>query len=116
MKIHKTVLAVVAAGGVMLGTVPAASAQTTGGSTADGRWHYDDGADKFCVTAAGPGSGHEGVSARLYPVTAGRGPIRTLSAAPGQKKCTSLATAYEDTAYRLVLSGSKQTRKFSFYS
>lgn len=80
--------------------VPSASANSftdryVGGGT---YVSYDDGGDSFCIRMSSS-STYDVASLHLAPKTAGRGPTRDLSVTRGQRKCTSLATAYEDSAY-----------------
>jgi hypothetical protein len=91
--------AVVAAG--LVGLAPAASADSFYNRPLGGGVYvsYDDGADRFCIRMDS-NAYFDVASLNLYSVTAGRGPSHTASVNRGQKQCRSLATAYEDSAYR----------------
>lgn len=99
MRTNRTIAAVAVMGAALFVTAPAASANSFGDRYLGAGAHlsYNDGTDTLCLwyDSSGP------YQARLTasPTTSGRGPTRSLVVGPGQKKCASLATAYEDTHY-----------------
>jgi hypothetical protein len=64
-----------------------------------GHVSYDDGTDTLCARLSAA-SGYDVLSMTAYPVVASRGPERSFTVHRGEKVCRSLATAYEDSAYR----------------
>lgn len=64
-----------------------------------GRVWYDDGADTLCASLSS-GASYDVLSMTAYPVVASSGPERSFTVYRGGKVCRSLATAYEDSAYR----------------
>ena len=111
MRRHRTRLAL-AAGVGTLGLVapPAASANSIDGTLSGaGAFSYTDGSDRFCVTASPNPSRH--ISAAVRPVD-GDGPSFTVTARSGEgTQCNSLMYAYEDSAYRVTVTGSSQWSK-----
>ncbi|WP_461024471.1 hypothetical protein [Thalassiella azotivora] len=90
-------VAVVAA--TVLATAPTAAAKSFTDRVRGAVISYDDGEDRFCAKLVSD-AGYDTLSVRLYPVVAGRGPEHYISLVRGERKCRSLATAYEDSAYR----------------
>jgi hypothetical protein len=64
-----------------------------------GRVSYNDGGDSLCASLSST-SGYDVLSMTAYPVVSGRGPERSFTVHRGEVVCRSLATAYEDSAYR----------------
>lgn len=98
MKIR--ILAVLAAAfGLALGAAPVASANSFSDRYLGAGAHlsYNDGTDTLCLWYVSSGSYRASLTAE--PTVAGRGPTINLSVGPGQRKCASLATAYEDSHY-----------------
>jgi hypothetical protein len=79
--------------------MPAASAasfdENVGGG---GRVWYNDGTDTLCASLSSS-AGYDVLSMTAKPVTAGRGPTLTYTVHRGERRCKSLATAYEDSKY-----------------
>lgn len=94
------VLAVISAAFALAFTaVPSASANSFNKEVGGGVFvSYDDGGDSFCLRVAAS-SGYDVASVNLDPAVAGRGPSYSFSVTRGDKKCRSLATAYEDSRY-----------------
>lgn len=69
----------------------------------DGTVSYDDGADRFCVTAF-TGEGSRWVRVKLDAISrSGPEPTITDYSSSSGATCASLATAYEDTQYRATI-------------
>ncbi len=84
----------------LLATAPVAMANTfTKSVGGGGTVSYNDGTDTLCASLSAS-SGYDVLSMTAYPVTAGRGPELSFTVHRGGKVCRSLATAYEDSAYK----------------
>lgn len=84
----------------LVAAAPAAMANSFNVSVGGGgRVSYDDGTDTLCASLSST-SGYDVLSMTAYPVVASRGPERSFTVHRGEKVCRSLATAYEDSAYK----------------
>lgn len=84
-----------------------ALANSFSGSTSPGGiYSYNDGADKFCVTAQYYNIYPARITVQLTPVNR-VGPRRSVTDYTNDDSgnCVSLATAYEDTYYKAVIKG-----------
>ncbi|AKU17598.1 hypothetical protein [Luteipulveratus mongoliensis] len=86
----------------LIATAPTASANSFNVSVGGGGTvSYNDGTDTVCASLSS-GSGYDVLDITVYPVVAGRGPTWTFNVHRGGKVCRSLATAYEDSAYKYL--------------
>ncbi len=97
-------LRIAATAAVMAASLVAAAPTATAASFDEnvgggGRVWYNDGTDTLCASLSSNAS-YDVLSMTAYPVVASRGPERSFTVHRGGKVCRSLATAYEDTAYR----------------
>lgn len=96
---------------IVLVTAVPALANSFSGSDAYASWSYSDSPDSFCVT-----SKEGSVAVKLSPVTAGRGPSYNTTISDGNRKCFSLATAYEDSKYKWFVGTRGAPHSGTFYS
>lgn len=109
-KITRSAVILTAMAGLAIGAAPAASAKSFTGSNGAGHWSYTDSTDRFCIQTV-----TNLVTVQLKPVTAGRGPSYTLHLGGDEHKCVSLATAYEDSRYHLVVTSAYTDPKGKYF-
>lgn len=99
--VNRSLLGALAAGAVVVVGSPVAHANSFQDRPMfGGAYSYNDGGDQFCVQAKS-GTGRV-LDVTLRPDSQpSRGPVITFAVSPGAKVCRSLATAYEDTHYRM---------------
>ena len=99
--VNRSLLGAMAAATVVVVSSPAAHANSFQDRPKFGGFYsYNDGGDQFCVQAKS-GTGIV-LDVTLRPDSQpSRGPAFTFPVSPGAKVCRSLATAYEDTYYRM---------------
>lgn len=102
-KLLSATFALTAAAAAAIGVAPAAGANSYSDSVVGAGYSYNDGADQFCVSAS-RSSGDSSATARLTSLEGtSRGPSISLGVENGGRRCASLATAYEDTHYQVVV-------------
>lgn len=103
-KLLKTAVVGVSVAAASLALATPASANSFSKNVGDGTVSYDDGGDRFCVTAFNS-EGARWVQVKLVPISRS-GPSPTIKdynnyyGHSGSTCSTALSTAYEDTYYR----------------